>query len=201
MDKSVKQFGEQFYTDDFDREMLDFIEDNYSVDNINGWHVTKTLCYHYNDNDFFITGSTPLLIDGTYLTKQQFKEKIGMTNKNTFTKDDLVAGKHVIECRNGTRFVVLEENVLLELGEKGWLGLDDFQGNLLHNNGSDEWDIVKVYLVQYINIHFCKHLPLVWERKEKSEEPEKSDAQLQYEQCKAKMDELQKELAALEEKL
>ena len=196
--KSMKYFDESFHTNDFDQEMLDFIEKNYDVDKCNGWYVSVSLCYHPIDKDFFVLACTA---SGNNITKQQFKEKIGMTNKGTFTKEDLVAGKHVVECRNGTRYVVLDVNVLLELGETGWLGLDDFQGDLLHNDGNDEWDIVKVHLVQHINIHYSKNLPLVWERTEKSEDPEKSDAQLQYEQCKAKMDELQKELAALKEKL
>jgi|TARA_A100001518_G_C1227286_1_gene80645 hypothetical protein len=195
----MKKFSENFYTDDFDQEMLDFIEENYNVDTVNGWYVKRCLSYHFYDNDFYVS---EYLGHGVYLTKQQFKEKIGMTNKDTFTKDDLVAGKHVVECRNGSRYVVLEDNVLLELGDLGWEGLDDFEEDLLFGrDNSDEWDIVKVYRVQYKNIHLRKDLPLVWERKEKSEEPVKSEAQLQYEECQAKMDELQKELSALKEKL
>lgn len=181
----MKEFDESFHTNDFDREMLDFIKENYTIDTCNGWYESVSLCYHPLDKDFFILACTA---SGNNLTKQEFKEKIGMTNKATFTKDDLVVGKHVVECRNGDRYAVLDKNVLLRLGCVSWGDLNHFKHDLTH----DRLTIVKVYSVEYGNLHNYKDLPLVWERTEKSE------AQLQYEECQAKMKELQAQLDKLE---
>lgn len=192
MNKYVKHFDEQFYTDDFDQEILDFIEENYDV--------LKSVCYPFslsscNNNYIRCTHQSKFIVTcfkcGAYLTKQQFKEKIGMVNKSTFTKDDLVAGKHVVECRNGNRYVLVDKDVLLGLDSTGWNTIDEFEENLAYKD-NDCWDIMKVYGVIQKNLHTYEHLPIVWERTEKSQ------AQLQYEECQAKMKELQTQLDKLE---
>ena len=114
-----------------------------------------------------------------------------MVNKNTFTKDGLVVGKHVVECRNGSRYVLVDHDVLLGLDSTGWNTIDEFEENLTYKD-NDCWDIMKVYGVIQKNLHTYEHLPIVWER------TEKSAAQLQYEECQAKMKELQAQLDKLE---
>lgn len=188
MSKSGKHFSEKFYTEDYDQEMLDFIEENYDIDTCNGWYVKRSLIYHCDDNDFYVS---EYLGHGKHLTKQEFKEKIGMVNKSTFTKDDLVAGKHVVECRNGNRYVLVAHDVLLGLNSTGWNTIDEFEENLVYEDNNC-WDIMKVFEVEQRNLHTYEHLPIVWERTEKSE------AQLQYEECQAKMKELQAQLDKLE---
>lgn len=190
----MKKFNERFHTDDYDQEMLDFIKENYNIweDDSYPFNLnTRKKLLRYNEYNEFVVTCYEI---GEYLTKQQFKEKIGMVNKGTFTKDDLVVGKHIVECRNGSRYVVLEDNVLLELGDLGWEGLDDFEEDLLFDrDNSDEWDIVKVYRVQYKNIHLSKDLPLVWERK--------SPQQLEIDKLQAEVDERVKRINELKESM
>lgn len=185
----MKEFDESFHTNDFDREMLDFIKENYNIDTCNGWYESVSLCYHPLDKDFFILTCTA---SGNNLTKQEFKEKIGMVNKTTFTKDDLVAGKHIVEYRDGCRRFVMCDDYLI--GTDGCSSLGNFDGNLI--SVCKSMDIVKVYEITTRDTvdGFLKHLNLnlVWERTEKSE------AQLQYEECQAKMKELQAQLDKLE---
>ncbi len=112
----MTQFNESFYTDDFDQEMLDFIKEDFKITkDINEWDLSheglihgEPLCYFWTDSICdYITD------DFKYLTKQEFKDKIGMTDKenttqqnNTFTKDMLVSGEHVVETREGIRYLV-----------------------------------------------------------------------------------------------
>lgn len=192
MSKSVKHFDEKFYTNDYDQEMLDFIKRNYDWDSVQSTIPNPSGLYYSNkDDDFCLLSHVP---DCKHLTKQQFKEKIGMTNKTTFTKDDLVAGKHVVECRNGNRYVLVTQDVLLGLDSAGWNTIDEFEENLTYKY-NDCWDIMKVYGVIQKNLHTYEHLPIVWER------TEKSAAQLQYEECQAKMDELQEKMKELQAQL
>lgn len=186
-----KDFDGSFYTDDFDQEMLDFIKSNYSIDkrlpfdNTSGNYVR----YDVVSNNFVVWRA----MSRGYLTKQQFKEKIGMVDKNTFTKDDLEVGKHVVECRGGERFVVLDKGILLSLNGVNWGRLSHFTMELTHK--CDHLDIVKVYLVEEKNIYICKDLPLVWQRTEKSE------AQLKMEECQKQIKLLQEQMDKLQEEL
>ena len=72
-------FNEGFYTTDYDQEMLDYVENNYKVYKPNGWSFNKKLCYHTVDQDFYVTKYYPC--GGGALTKEQFKQKIGMPSE------------------------------------------------------------------------------------------------------------------------
>lgn len=90
----MKQFNEEFYTDDFDQEMLDWlIKEGYRV---TGEYVDQEpdashmyLKYEENVGYFWTTSNTLVLPRTIYgrirnsLSKQQFKEKIGMTDTKT----------------------------------------------------------------------------------------------------------------------
>lgn len=93
-------FSEDFYTDDFDQEMLDWIKSNLKISQIQGeWDVSHTKLEYYNTKgiDYFWTSNCTS--HETKLTKQQFKEKIGMVTKQ-FTIADLKDGM-VVEIDSG----------------------------------------------------------------------------------------------------
>ena len=82
----MQKFDEAFYTDDFDQKMLEFIQDNFKLERKNTYissflEGNTILRYGVTDGNFWTTDSWYLELFGTYLTKQQFKEKIGMTDK------------------------------------------------------------------------------------------------------------------------
>lgn len=103
-----KDFDCNFYTDDFDQEMMEFISDKYISYRAN-WSGSDCFLKYNRVNDAFWTSACVEDNWYSYLTKQQFKEKIGMTTKQ-FTKSDLVAGKHVVELADGSRYLLV--NVL-----------------------------------------------------------------------------------------
>lgn len=80
-------FTDTFYTKDFDQEMLDFIKTKHRVWEFSEYPFTintkNSLLRYAKDGTFFVTWSR----EGEQLTKQQFKEKIGMINKTSSTVD------------------------------------------------------------------------------------------------------------------
>jgi len=189
----MKKFNEHFWTDDYDQEMLDFIKDNYNIweDDLFPFSLsTGKKVLRYDEEKVFVVTCFEI---GEYLTKQEFKEKIGMTNKDTFTKGDLVAGKHVVVYRSGHRRVVMYNGCLS--GVDGNSNLENYNNELEHDRNSS-MDIIEVYEIcsnsLLKDLVERKNLKLVWKRTEKSE------AQLQYEECQAKMKELQEQLDKLE---
>lgn len=151
----MKTFDENFYTEDYDQEMLDFIDSNYTADkSVRGWsNLDLILFYSSWDNDFYLAPDDT--DDPTYnkLTKAEFKQKIGMPTEETlmeketvqeqatFGKKDLVDGMFV-KCRNGNVFMKLG-NTLNSL--TGYLELDVYTDTLLEGESEDDWDIVEVY--------------------------------------------------------
>lgn len=88
--------------------------------------------------------------------------------KNVFTKDDL-KNRMVVECRNGERFMIVDDSLIGIDGffQKGSLD-NDF--NCLYPDAK-EWDIVKIFEQQDtfelgFNEHLQKNNNLIWERKE-----------------------------------
>jgi hypothetical protein len=80
----MRLFSESFYTDDFDQEMLDFIISAGMKVEGAAWGappaLTDTHLRYGTENNYFWTTSYQPSYD-RYVTKAQFKEKIGMTNK------------------------------------------------------------------------------------------------------------------------
>lgn len=161
----MKSFNEGFYTEDFDQEMLDFIEANYTVDcDIRGWsNLDLCLCYSGWDKDFYLAYSNTVLYK---LTKEEFKRKIGMPTKgtimenetvqeqDTFGKKDLVDGMFV-KTREGEIHVVIGDSAHdntghLDLGK-------EFEEDLTDNLGNSDLDIVEVFIKEK-NYSLIKHL-------------------------------------------
>lgn len=195
-DFNTNNFKNGFYTDDFDQEMLDFIKVNSNYYNTDMYPFEVEKGHDYlrfaKDRKFYVTD----LRWGDFLTKQQFKEKIGMVDKTTFTKDDLVVGRHVVECRNGGRYVLLKEGLLFGLHDgDGFCRMGEYLEDLTSNVNYTHMDIIKVYTISCNNIRKLNNLTLVWKREEKS------DAQLEMEECQKQIKLLQEQMDKLQEKL
>lgn len=92
-------------------------------------------------------------------------------------KSDLVSGKHIVENRNGTRFLFLNEALI------GYMTFSDYK--LIDDNLLDmvyrQLDIVKVYEIQNYDSSFyyllkendIESLKLIWERKPELSEVER----------------------------
>lgn len=103
-------FYESFYTDDFDQEMLNFIvQSGYRLGNVLWGHTDDFLFYSICFDEFWTCSWRPTTT--SYLTKQQFKEKIGMTMKQ-FTKADLQDGD-ICTAVNGDKWYYINDAMLI----------------------------------------------------------------------------------------
>ena len=206
----MKQFNQSFYTDDFDQEMLDFLEKE-------GYSVSGKVCYSYpNLSDkylkyydvqecFWTTDVEYKYGNPTFLTKQQFKEKIGMTEKentskqsNTFTKSMLVSGEHIVKLRDGSYNLVMKDRIVY----KGrWVSLEHLTDNLIHycveeDYTDEDLDVIAVYSLKkhftLNNLEDGKELTLIWQR-------ESSEKQKQREVIQTLEEDLKRAQKALEE--
>lgn len=213
----MKQFNESFYTGDFGQEMIDFVEENLRSQNDCNLGDLY-LRYGKIGKGFWTTSTSPLKSFGKHLTKNQFKEKIGMTNKDqsettTFTKSMLKSGEHIVETREGIRYLVAG-GMLINLN--GYQPLGSYEDNLEFKN-IPLMSIDKVYsgrdhtcegcLTQDIKEYHAgegfkdyinqDNLTLIWER----ESPEQKEKRLQKEKLKLKLQELQKECKLVEDEI
>ncbi|QDP59550.1 MAG: hypothetical protein GOVbin4162_124 [Prokaryotic dsDNA virus sp.] len=143
----MNHFNESFYTDDFDQEMLDYIWENYSVSDIQyEWASSDTYLKYSPALGYFWTCYCENT-NSVKLTKQQFKEKIGMAQKQ-FSKSDLKKRKWDgvrLHHRNSRISRKLMGDVL---GSRDFslftrFKLCEIEDDLTHFNQS-EWDIMKV---------------------------------------------------------
>lgn len=200
--KNLRNWGEAFYTEDYDQEMLDFIETSYPI---------NTLC---NLDDIFLNYAPAVGCfwtdnykpdHGSSMEKEEFKRKIGMVveegevvGKNTFSKSDLVDGMFV-SCRNGDVFTKLG-NTLNSL--TGYLDLEVYSNTLLDEDSEEDWDIVEVYQTEGKECTISrmleeKHgLNSIWKRP-----PEKTQSQLKLEALQQKMESLQEEMNILQKSI
>ncbi len=202
----MRSFDEGFYTSDYDQEMLDFIEDNYGVDDVNGWYVSTSLIH--NKGEFFVSKykDRPTALE---LTKEEFKRKIGMiteeekvgdknTFSKTFSKSDLVDGMFVL-CRNGDVFIKLG-NTLNSL--TGYLALEVYSDTLLDLDSEDYWDIIEVYQTEGKECPLSRMLEeklglkSIWKRP-----AEKTQSQLKLESLQQQMESLQEEMNLLQKSI
>lgn len=191
----MKSFDESFYTVDFDQGMLDFIGRGYKTIEDQLDHKGEELVYS-SACDCFWTNTFPKhdsIKDYEVLpelTKEQFKQKIGMALKNTttvkddnivenntFTKSDLKDGMLVRHRGYETLYMKIGD-MLLSLG--GYNKLSFLDENLLARDES-AWDVVEVY-----ENHFAKniteafdvtYLKSIWKRT-----PEKTPVQIELEE-------------------
>ena len=164
----MSTFDKSFYTTDFDQEMMDFIEGNSGFkieDEFLHWHDYHNILAYGAGRGAFWTESAALDVyrTSTPLTKQQFKEKIGMpmespvTEETTFGKKDLVDGMFV-KCRNGEIHVVLGD---IACDDSGFLDLEqEYDEEMLYLGASEdfeEFDIMEVF-VKYSNLPLHEYL-------------------------------------------
>jgi len=196
-----------YFTNDFDESMMEFVKEKWGgVDN-----------WGFNQNDTALVVSTeskPYTSNCTLqysrflskqLTKQQFKELIGMTNKQ-FTKDDLKTG-HLVVLRNGEEYVVFKDvdcshdrnntkDVLVALKEYNWLYIRRYTEELKHNCNS-VGDIMRVYIQTSPHSFIREYEPdkrkLLWKREEKSEKD------LQIEELQGTITQAQEQINKLKE--
>lgn len=200
-------FKEEFYTDDYDQEMLDFIKSKYPITKAK-WDVEEGNLVYGTGNNYFWTTGMPLVTNR--LTKGQFKEKIGMPVKdenvqeqndiedNTLTKDMLKTGMIAEYKRSVTGKIYLTmvllgtENGDIVAGET-WGSLDksiDYitsvwqpKNNMHFLNSAEGFDAG-------LNLDGCT---LIWERK--------SPEQLEIDKLQAEVDERLKRINEIKESL
>jgi len=192
----------------------EFLEDYGVV--VDGFYYYKGLVDE--DGDLMETTSDWCLIEQTEfqhfeevdripLPKDKPKiEEVCSTKTSTFTKSMLKSGEHIVETREGERFIVAGEYLL---GENDYDHVESLADTLEDVNQNKECDIVKVYsgkvykeinivagkgVLDYIN---SNSLTLIWER----ESPEQKEKRLQKEKLELKLQELQKECRLVEDEI
>lgn len=163
-------------------------------DGLLGWDWASS--GHYFDKDY-----------GRQITLQQLLKLAGMENDVTskvFSKKDLVAGKHVVELADGSRYLLV--NVLDKI--VGFNLLADSKG--IHDNWytyleedlvypyNKDLSVVAIYKVVNIDVYFqCsdRNIELIWQR------TEKSATQIELEKLQQQIAELQAQTNKLQSTL
>ncbi len=164
----------RYYTDSFDKDMLDFIKHELQMeaDNEDEWDVTDAHLVYSSNLGWYWTCELTNPENYEYLTKQQFKEKIGMTTKQ-FSKKDLKTGM-ILVFNNGEYATVLlgTANGDIVTGDS-WFPLKDYEdGQLFNAKGVRK--VLQPKSNRYFNLVLAKEGPhwteyeVVWEYKEKS---------------------------------
>lgn len=135
-----KQFDTRFYTEDFDQEMLDFILVTQSESKARYMDKSHSFLKYGTGNNYFWT------IDGgssrgyKQLTKQQFKEKIGMplTKKKDWWE--------VLTEKEGyvTVIVTAREGNYISIGNRTYLGNDGWVEQNEFNDTAPDFEVVRV---------------------------------------------------------
>lgn len=134
-----KSFDESFYTTDFDQEMLDYIKKigcNTEVSKGN-WKEEHKVLFYGNKLDVFWTDKVKRLLYKPYsrLTKQQFKEKIGMIDK-VEDQDGMVSYK-LIDKVGFLKASAANSSILNELNFSAFTGKMTKYGSLMDEDGND----------------------------------------------------------------
>lgn len=193
----MSSFDDRFYTDDFDQEMLDYIKSEYSWDVIWFKGDDEHLKYGSNRDEFWTFNAYENSVHFKYLTKQQFKEKIGMIKKEIktvgFTKNDLKTGMLVV-LENGMEYTVMlgsvsvhhkHGDIIVHKTAPSWHRLSNFNQDLSQvSTDCCMYSIVAVYLPSYhidvMNNYDTNKRKLLWER-------EKPKTKLTVEEIEAKL--------------
>lgn len=109
-----KSFDENFCTDDYDQKMIDFINKNFGEVRVE-WSPLEGYLKYGIVLDKFWTSDSHLHCSKNILTKQQFKEKIGMIDK-------------VEDQGNMVSYKLIDK--------KGYLASHSYNGEILHDVGS-----------------------------------------------------------------
>ena len=110
-----------------------------------------------------------------------------------FTKDMLVAGKHVVELRNGHKAVFIGNGIFQYIDNiEDWMDVDKYSYDLFRPSNNN-YTVIRVYEVdRKVAIgSFNRILNPIWQREEKSQQ------QIEYENLMTKIAELQKQAEKL----
>lgn len=208
-------FNENFYTDDFDQEMIDYVRNLGSISKRSGvdYLETKYKYLKYGSScDYFWTNNITITLDEyNYLTKQQFREKVGMTQKQ-FTKADLKDGM-VVKYRgssNGLSLANSQKGLRLmvagfAISEDSFNEIDAYSDELIYAP-QKSFNIDEVFNVVSLcgglqNIENWK-LKSIWKRPEPVEAPPvPSPEQIEIASIQAEIDKLSQRLSELKGKV
>ncbi len=134
------------------------------------------------------------------LTKQQFKERIGMTQKQ-FTKADLKDGMFVRLNFDNSVYLKVDDYLI---SHNGFMRLGAYNDNL--EKPDDSWSVNEVMALNNSEINLGAGLrdmkrfnyKSIWKRPTK---PKKTPEQLEIEKIQAEMEQLNKRLGELKEKM
>lgn len=184
-------FDESFYTDDFDQEMMDFIvEAGCRFDNVLWVHIDNFLFYSIYFDEFWTCSGKPTR--SPHLTKQQFKEKIGMTTKQftdtnlTFSKADLQDGD-ICTAVNGEKWYYI--NKQMHISAAGAEGV--VSHNLLSFTEGLEYDPAKSFSIVSVE----RKGKIIWTK------PKDSKVKQEIESIRKQQEELAERLKELEGKV
>ncbi len=119
----------------------------------------------------------------------------------SFSKDDLVAGNHVVETRDGSLMLLVSINgEMVAVDEDGYVEIKDYYREDLKNNDHINLDIMKVYSVGELgtleDVLDKNYLTLEWQRP-----LEKTPSQLKLEDLQQKMVALHEEMNILQKSI
>ena len=130
--KMSRLFDESFCTSDYDQEMIYFISKNLRGVKIETEAFKGYLKYGYTLNTFW---TSPSAYHCEILTKQQFKDKIGMVDK-VEDKDDMVSYK-LIDKVGFLKASAANSSILNELNFSAFTGKMTKYGSLMDEYGND----------------------------------------------------------------
>lgn len=156
------------------------------------------MCYHINFADHLVCTEWDLdyqLKNGMNALINENEEEITMKHSNEMP--DLIAGKHMILTEDGSKGLVLADNIALY-----------FEGNSAMDFEATGWDYLEAYKIEAVyELHTKLHslsfdvedtnmLKLIWQRA-----PERTAAQKRYDEIQKQMVKLQSELDELGDEL
>lgn len=130
--------------------------------------------------------------EGTYCsyfgTSVSKWELVKQEEDNIMKKSDLVAGKHIVETRNGEDYIVLEGGILHDIVDGGWLDLSDYSEDMKFTQSLSyadplSYDIMKVYTfeispIRRFSLTKEQFHTKIWERNPPLTEEQKELAEL-----------------------
>lgn len=187
------------------------LEEGYDITDYSGSIWTNTLIGCLSVDTTLLHGSIP---DANYpiSTIQDLDEIVRYEEnkqENMFTKDMLVSGAHIVEMRDGVRYLVAGDYII---GEDGYMPLSKYNDELELKNSYRDLDIVKVFnggnkhggallgagagVVSYIT---QTNLPVVWQREFSEDKQKRLEKEKQQQLIQTLQEDVRKAQKALQE--
>lgn len=122
-------FDKEFYTDEYDQEILDFINENFGEVRLESKNCKGCLMYDIVIDTFY-TSESAIHCNKKVLTKKQFKEKIGMIDKLK-NQDNMVSYK-LIDKEGYLSHHSANKRILFAVGGNIFKGHIDEVGHLFN---------------------------------------------------------------------